>query len=184
MLTKTQLSEFLCSLYEFSKSRAIFHTIYIGISLVIGSKVSSIISLSELTPVIGTLQNISAAVFTLAGIWIAYSYPQAISAYTSPNSVKLIPTDETKRIENLVLIVLTSAFVISSLLVYNLLYTSISKMTIPPDLSEYFRVIGASFIFYLSFLQLKAISVVMITNISFVNELHSKRTEKKAHDDL
>ncbi|WP_396586377.1 hypothetical protein [Bermanella sp. R86510] len=131
-----------------------------------------------------TLQNLSAAVFTLAGIWIAYSYPQAISAYTSPNSVKVIPTDETKRIENLVLIVLTSAFVISSLLIFNFLYLLFSKTVFYVSHREVFKVIGITSICYLSFLQLKAIATVMVTNIAFVNELHGKRTEKIANDDL
>ncbi len=82
MQHKNIIFEFLTVFFLFIKSRLISHSIYIFISVVIGYYLVDIISLGDLKPIIGTLQNISAAVFTLAGIWIAYSYPQAIASYT------------------------------------------------------------------------------------------------------
>ncbi|WP_421859803.1 hypothetical protein [Marinobacter salarius] len=172
------------NLAEFLRSRVILHSVYLGLSFCAGYIVYGSVSLVELRVVIGTLQNVSAAVFTLSGIWIAYSYPQAIAAYTSPSSVKVLPNDETKRIENLVLIVLTSALVISSILIFNMLYLVISESDIYKNNRLWFKLCGASFVIYLAFLQLKAISVVMVTNISFVNELHHKKTERSANQDL
>lgn len=176
--------QFILSIFDFLRSRIVSHSIYIVVGIIAGWFLSKSVVLNDLKPIISTLQNLSAAVFTLAGIWIAYSYPQAISAYTSPNSVKVIPTDETKRIENLVLIVLTSAFVISSLLVFNFLYLIFSKTIFYSNYRDLFKVSGIASISYLSFLQLKAIFTVMITNIAFVNELHGKRAERLANDDL
>lgn len=183
-MKRKKFFELMASVFEFLKSRVVVHAIYVFIAFLIGWFLSDTIKMADLNPVISTLQNLSAAVFTLAGIWIAYSYPQAISAYTSPGTVKVIPTDETKRIENLVLIVLTSAFVISSLLVFNFIYLLVSKTGFYAIYSIYFKTAGVASVCYLSFLQLKAILVVMFTNISFVNELHGKRTEKIANDDL
>ncbi|WP_406609291.1 hypothetical protein [Agarivorans sp. JK6] len=184
MPLKPQNKELLKALFIFLKSRITLHFVYIAISLILGYHLVNIVSLGDLKPIMGTLQNIAAAVFTLAGIWIAYSYPQAISAYTSPSTVSIIPTDETKRIENLVLIVLTSAFVISSLLFINIFHLLIYKATINPEARNFLKLLGISSVFYLAFLQLKAIFIVMITNVSFVNELHDKKTEKDANDDL
>lgn len=178
------VKETLVAFLFFLKSRIILHSFYIITSLALGYYLVDHVSLTDLKPIIGTLQNIAAAVFTLAGIWIAYSYPEAIAAYTSPSSVKFIPTEQTKRIENLVLIVLTSAFVISSLLLFNLLHLLLYKSFSDSNVLYISKVLGISSIFYLSFLQLKAIFIVMITNVSFVNELHHKKTEKDANDDL
>jgi len=180
----TKLSKFVMLMFDFLKSRAISHSCYIILGLIVGWLISDNITLVDLDPIMTTLKNLSAAVFTLAGIWIAYSYPQAISAYTSPSSVKLIPTDETKRIENLVLIVLTSAFVISSLLVFNFLYLLFSETLLYKTYRGSFKLVGVASISYIAFLQLKAVFTVMVTNIAFVNELHGKRTEKIANDDL
>lgn len=183
-MTSNKALEFALLMLVFFRSRVTSHSIYIFIGLFFGWFLSGSVTLMDLRPIMSTLQNLSAAVFTLAGIWIAYSYPQAISAYTSPNSVKVIPTDETKRIENLVLIVLTSAFVISSLLIFNFLYLVFSKTAFYSIYREIFKITGVASICYVSFLQLKAIFTVMVTNIAFVNELHGKRTEKIANDDL
>ncbi|WP_060587082.1 hypothetical protein [Aeromonas schubertii] len=184
MLLNKNFKEVLIAFFIFIKSRIVLHSFYIIASLALGYHLVDNVSLADLKPIMGTLQNIAAAVFTLAGIWIAYSYPQAIAAYTSPSSVKVIPTDETKRIENLVLIVLTSAFVISSLLLINMLYLLVYKTISDLNSLHILKMLGVSSVFYLSFLQLKAIFIVMITNILFVNELHHKKTEKDANDDL
>ncbi|PVZ70361.1 hypothetical protein [Pelagibaculum spongiae] len=184
MLLNKKSTEVLKTLLIFIKSRIIPHSLYVVASLALGYYLVDNVSLGDLKPIMSTLQNIAAAVFTLAGIWIAYSYPQAIAAYTSPSSVSVIATDETKRIENLVLIVLTSAFVISSLLLINMIYLLFYKSISDLNSLYILRLLGISSVFYLVFLQLKAIFIVMITNVSFVNELHHKKTEKDANDDL
>jgi hypothetical protein len=184
MQLKPETLEAMKASLIFIKSRIVPHSFYIFVSLALGFFLVDNVLLGDLKPIMGTLQNIAAAVFTLAGIWIAYSYPQAIAAYTSPSSVKIIPTGETKRIENLVLIVLTSAFVISSLLLINMFYLLVYKVISDLDSLYIFKALGISSIFYLVFLQLKSIFIIMITNVSFVNELHAKKTEKVANDDL
>ncbi|WP_341939616.1 hypothetical protein [Marinimicrobium sp. C2-29] len=184
MKNSQEVVDFLKSFFSFLKSRVLSHSVYIGVSALIGFFATKGVTVTDVKPIISTLQNISAAVFTLSGIWIAYSYPQAIAAYTSPGNVKIIPTGETNRIENLVLIVLTSAFVISSTLIFNLSYLLFSPSKLYTENLQLIKSIGISFVFYLCFLQLKAIFVVMSTNISFVNDLHHKKTEKDAYDDL
>ncbi len=183
-MSKSQLIENLLAVWHFFKGRLYYHFGYLLVSVSLAYVTVDKVPLSELAPVIGTLQNISAAVFTLAGIWVAYSYPQAIAAYTSPGQVKIIPTDETKRIEGLVMIILTSAVVLCILLFHNLAFVLLGKTIINVESRWLLKLIGMSSIFYASFLQLKAISTVMITNVFFVNELHHKKTEREAHKDL
>jgi hypothetical protein len=143
------------------------------------------VNMIELKSVIGTLQNIAAAVFTLAGIWIAYSYPQAIAAYTNPDKVSIIKgTEETQRIEKLVLIILTSAFVIISILFYHLSSILLKNAPLIMENKNIFKYLSVMLLIYLSINQTKAILTVMISNIEFVNELYKKKTEKEADEDL
>lgn len=148
---------FVANFSEFIKSRALSHTFYLALSLFLGYFSSGHLAIEEVRFITGGLQNISAAVFTLSGIWIAYSYPQAIAAYTSPDSVQIIPGDDARRIEGLVLIILSSAFVISSILIFDWAYLVVSGLEVYSEIREGLKVIGVSFIMYLSLVQLKAI---------------------------
>ncbi|HHQ4444725.1 TPA: hypothetical protein ACSP1W_004027, partial [Aeromonas veronii] len=47
------------------------------------------VSYSGISSVMSVLQNISAAIFTIAGIWIAYIYPEAITSFTNSSKVSL-----------------------------------------------------------------------------------------------
>lgn len=183
-MTFNRAALFVSSLIRFLISRILTHVVYLFLGFLVSWFITNDLIYSDLRPIIGSLQIISPAVFTLAGIWIAYSYPEAISAFTSPSTIKLMPTDGTKRIENLVLIVLTSAFVISSLLVFDLLYMIIPRFAFYSESHFWWKLFGVAFVLYLCILQLRAIFTVMITNVEFVNELHKKKTEKSANDDL
>ncbi|WP_439824076.1 hypothetical protein [Aeromonas caviae] len=80
------------------------------------------ISSSDLTSLLSTLQNISAAVFTIAGIWIAYIYPEAISSFTNPDKIALIKgTESTEQVKSLVFTVITSASVLTCTLLFGVL---------------------------------------------------------------
>jgi hypothetical protein len=171
-------------LIKFFMSRLARHSVYLLGAFVIAYCTSDKLAISALSAVLGTLQNISAAVFTLAGIWIAYSYPQAISAYTNPDKVMVINSDETKRIENLVLIILTSAYVIIGILAFNMSVVMIQPTDFVQLHKSIFKLLAITAVVYLVFIQVVAILTVMLTNIQFVNELHKKKTEKRANEDL
>ncbi|MDO6524725.1 hypothetical protein Q4519_03410 [Motilimonas sp. 1_MG-2023] len=165
-------------------SRFVRHSIYLLFSLGLAFIVVDSLSISDLSPILSTLQNISAAVFTLAGIWIAYSYPEAISAYTNPDKVILASGDETKRIENLVLIILTSAFVIIGILAFNISMVLLQPLDYIQGHKSIFKLLAVTSVVYLAAIQTVAILTVMLTNIQFVNELHKKNTENLANEDL
>lgn len=171
-------------LLQFILSRFIRHSMFLIASFAIAFTTAETLKIDDLSAVLGTLQNISAAVFTLAGIWIAYSYPEAISAYTNPDKIVLASGEETKRIENLVLIILASAYVIIGILAFNLSLALIQPIDYVQANKETFKMLAVTFVIYLALVQVFAILTVMLTNIQFVNELHKKNTETIANKDL
>lgn len=171
-------------LLQFVLSRFVRHSAYLLVAFCIAFITVDTLTISGLSPILGTLQNISAAVFTLAGIWIAYSYPRAISAYTNPDKVILVSGDETKRIENLVLIILTSAYVIIGILAFNMSVVMFQSFEYIQAHKYFFKLLAVTSVIYLAIIQVVAILTVMITNIQFVNELHKKNTETIANKDL
>ncbi|CAH8239264.1 hypothetical protein VAEKB19_5390002 [Vibrio aestuarianus] len=92
--------------------------------------------------------------------------------------------DETKRIENLVLIILTSAFVIIGILAFNMSVVLIQPLDYVQEHKFIFKLLAVTSVVYLAVIQVMAILTVMFTNIQFVNELHKKNTEKLANKDL
>ena len=184
MSRRFQLKNIVLNLWMLLKSKFLPHSICLAISLIAGYVFSDVISITALNPTVGLLQNISLAMFTVAGIWIAYSYPQAIAAYTDPNKVTVIQSDETGRIESLVLIILTSAFVMAAILVHEIAYVISNAYVTGVDHRKLLKLVGISTVFYLSLIQIRAIWVIIFTNISFVNELYKKKIESNTFRDL
>lgn len=140
---------------------------------------------ADLVPVLSTLQNISAAVFTLTGIWVAYMYPEAISVFTSSDKVSLLKGSENvNRISDLVLIIFTSAFVLVGILVYNVVFLLFIHSELVVAHLHVFKTLAVAFVIYLSLNQLRAVFSIMSKNIMFVERLHSLRTEREVEDDL
>lgn len=143
------------------------------------------VSSSDLAPILSTLQNISAAVFTLSGIWIAYMYPEAIAAFTNTKKISLLTGSEhVNKIRELVLIIFTSAFVLIGVLLYNLVYSLFSSSILVTSNIEIFRWLAICFILFISLNQIKAISSIMLNNIKFIDRLYHLKTEREVENDL
>jgi hypothetical protein len=163
----------------------IFQFFLLIISIVMGFLVGGDLSYSDLSPTISILQSLSASVFTLAGLWVAYIYPQAITAYKNSEDVTLIGgVDSTERIEELILIIIVSAFVLTSLLFMNLFWGSFKELSFIQGFYRETKQIGVSVFMYICFLQVTAVSTVMISNIRFINELHRVKRNFDAHKEL
>ncbi|MGL4191787.1 MAG: hypothetical protein ACRCRU_04270 [Vibrio sp.] len=163
----------------------ILQAVFIFISSIIAFLGRGFITLSDLNNLINTLQNVSAAVFTLAGIWVAYSYPEAISRFTNPEKFSLIKgIEQTNRIRSLVLTIFTSAFVLVGIVLFNLI--SPYAQHISENLSFYLiiKTSGIATINYLSLIQLQAIIRIMGNNMEFIYSLMKVKAENEAHDDL
>lgn len=161
------------------------YIIGLGLSVLISMYVSQHMKIVDLAPVISTLQNISAAVFTISGIWIAYIYPEAIVAFTSSDKVSLLNgTESTKRIKELVLVVISSSVVLISTLVYNLGYAFFVNIDIVIANKIVFKRLAIILVCFISFVQMKALWSILLSNIMFVDRLYSLKTEREVNDDL
>lgn len=168
-----------------NKKNMLFHLLYLSVGFLIAYYSYSTLSISLFEPILVTLQNVSAAVFTLAGIWIAYSYKEAIGAFTDSKNISLVKgTENYESIKMLVLTIFASAFVLVWILIINL---STPIIISNPIFHPYIIELKVSFItlvFYLTIIQLKAILNIMINNFNFVFALASKKTEREVMDDL
>ncbi|HCD6657929.1 TPA: hypothetical protein NDU44_004980, partial [Enterobacter hormaechei] len=114
-----------------------------------------------------TLQNISAMIFTIAGIWLAYIYPKAISAIVKPSTLnreklgdtsssnEVVITEKTltseekksidkdiKRITMIVETIIVSAFVIFAIVLINAFKPIFSNFDFVKSNLEAFNKIG------------------------------------------
>lgn len=160
------------------------HFIYISVSILAGYYSMDILTYKDFNPAVSVLQNISAAVFTLSGIWIAYLYPQAISSITSSSKVGLLKgSEDAKRVENLVYVVSTSALVLFFILLISV-FEPIFYKVIPSDNKVKLNCLIISCLFYLTIIQSISILKIIASNLDFVYRLSYKVTEKEVDDEL
>jgi len=156
-----------------------------GLAVFIAWQSSDFLTKSDFEPSLAVLQNMSAAVFTLAGIWIAYLYPEAIKSFTNPKKVSVLKgSDNAKRIENLVLIIFTSAFVLLGILFLNLAFPILEKSPVLAAYKGKLNVIYIGVVIYLSLNQMRAIWGIMVNNFEFVYRLSFLKTNQALSDDL
>lgn len=140
---------------------------------------------SDMQSILSTLQNISAAVFTIAGIWIAYIYPEAISSFTNPDKIALLKgTESTEQVKSLVFTVITSASVLTCTLLFSLISFLYKNSNIVMANKGFFVFISTTFVVYLSLNQTKAILNVILNTLRFVSKLFYLKTEREVNDDL
>ena len=134
-----------------------------------------------------TLLGVSVAVFTLAGIWVAYIYPKAIGIFTDPKEVELFDAKElTEGVEKLVLIMIVSSFSIGSVLcigfstfLYNLLVNVFPIINIS---ASFGLALAVFLLVYCSFIQFSAIFNVILRNFRSVESLHKLKMKKEIKD--
>ncbi|WP_139411058.1 hypothetical protein [Aeromonas veronii] len=138
-----------------------------------------------MSSILSTLQNISAAVFTIAGIWIAYIYPEAISSFTNPDKIALLKgTESTEQVKSLVFTVITSASVLTCTLLFSLAAFLYKNSDIVVANKSFFVFISTTLVVYLSLNQTKAILGVILNTLRFVSKLFYLKTEREVNDDL
>ncbi len=148
--------------------------------LVIAKFTYSQVVYSDIKDVLDILKNASAMIFTIVGIWIAYIYPNAITAIVNPDSISVVAGErDAKRIEMLVGVILSSAFVIAGIVVFFVVKTLLGNTATYANNINCFKPVGIAVVFHLAFLQLTALVKVGWSNYLFINDLHSKINKKK-----
>ena len=132
------------------------------------------IKYSDVKDYTSILQNISAMIFAIVGLWISSTYPTTKDAMISNDpKIKVAEFgDQTKRLESLIGVLITSALVMLSLLVFYAAKMIIPSFGFYQIYHVYFSYAGLSFLFGLGICQFIAVSYVILINVTFINELY------------
>ncbi|BCL68831.1 hypothetical protein TUMSATVNIG1_07710 [Vibrio nigripulchritudo] len=131
------------------------------------------IAYTDVKDYISMLQNTSAMIFAIVGLWVSSTYPTTKQALTESN-VKVKHAEfgeQSKRLETLIGVLITSALIMVCLLVFQG-----AKMIIPnfDFYSTYNLVIKSSAIailFGLGVCQVIATVYIIVINVTFINEI-------------
>ncbi|MCX9489763.1 hypothetical protein IG511_12580 [Vibrio cholerae] len=141
------------------------------------------ISYSDLKDLLDILKNASAMIFTIVGIWLAYIYPNAVTALVKPESISLIAgKKDAKRIEMLVGIIISSAVVIVGIIFFFALKLLITPMPFYYSNIWWIKPIAITFVLMLTYIQIFSIGKVVWSNILFINDLHNKLNKQQLED--
>lgn len=145
-------------------------------------------SYSDFKETVHLLFNISSMVFTLMGIWIAFLYPNALQRLVNPSKIEHVDfsesLNEAKRLESIVGSVLKSAIVAISIMLIFVIRLFLSESQFYLDNYKLVQSIAVSTVIVLSGLQLESIFHVVKSNVMFINDLHKKREDREADNDV
>jgi hypothetical protein len=166
------------------KKVLIRHIILVSLSMFFAISTYGMVESSVINVYAMTLLAVSVAVFTLAGIWVAYIYPKAIGIFTDPSQVDFFDAKElTVGVEKLVLIMIVSSFSIGSVLaigfstfLYNLM---LGVFPIIAKSSNFGLACSVFILVYCSFIQFSAIFKVIIRNFRSVESLHKLKMKRE-----
>lgn len=134
------------------------------------------------------LLNVSSMVFTLMGIWIAFLYPNALKRIVNPEVVENVDFSESlsevRRLESIVGSVLKSAMVVISIVVIFLIKLLIPSFSGYANNILFFEAIAVASVLVLTCFQLESVFHVVKSNVMFINDLHRKREDKEADNDV
>ncbi|RZQ29297.1 hypothetical protein D8T36_05905 [Vibrio vulnificus] len=167
------------------KARFLIHCLIFAALGYMSYNIQDSFSYDNLKDLIDILKNASAMIFTIVGIWLAYIYPNAITAIVKPDSVEYVAGEQdAKRIEMLVGIIITSALIIIGIILFFASKTIFSSFDWYPKSHYWMKPLGFSFIFFLSYLQIISISKVIFSNIMFLNDLHTKLNQSEINKQM
>lgn len=163
-------------------------------------------SSSDIKDILSTLQNISAMIFTIAGIWLAYIYPKAIAGIMKPSTAKdkevftttldngdivsvksqnTISEEDKKsaqkdidRITMIVEAIITSAIVILIIVMGNVIKPLLYSFNTKESLSVISK-IGCFISLSLVYFQIVSLMSIIISNLVFVNDIHNEKNNKE-----
>lgn len=133
------------------------------------------------------LMGVSAMVFTIMGIWIAFLYPDALKRFVENDSNKLVllqAKKDTTRLQAIVLSVLKSALVVTVIMMLFLLKLILSATSLYIENLLLIKQMVLVVTILMCYIQLESIFSVVISNIYFLNDLHSKKEQRESTDDL
>lgn len=150
-----------------------------------GFGVAENVKYSYIIDLMGVLQNTSAMIFAIAGIWLAYLYPNAIAGLMKSEKVDFLASkNEAKRIEGMILIIIMSALVLILIIAFYA-FNAIFRGTELYIVNKYIiKGLGCSYVAGILFLQLYCVIMLISRNIAFINRLYLVINEKELEEKL
>lgn len=134
------------------------------------------------------LVAVSGMVFTLMGIWIAFLYPNALSRLIDPRRIATADfsdtLSETRRLEAIVGSVLKSGTVVIGILGLSLLKLLFYSSPFVSSNLANIKLVAIAAIATMTLAQAEAVLGVIYANLMFLNDLHSKREDREASNDM
>lgn len=145
-------------------------------------------SYSDFKDYLSVLLTASSMVFTIMGIWIAFIYPNALRRLVHPSKIENVDfsetLSETKRLEGLVGSVLKSAFVVMVIMLLFLGKVIFYKSGLFLQNVDVIKSTLLSVVVLISLLQVESIFYVVYSNVMFINDIHTKREDREADNDV
>lgn len=143
------------------------------------------IGFKDVEPILSILQNTSAMIFTIMGIWIAYVYPNAVLKIVQPSSVAAIFSDEDlKRVRLLVGVVVFSALILVLLLLGVSVKTFLIKTSLFTLNKTFFVGIGLWCMLLIIYAQLLCVYIVVASSVNFIIDLKNLNVRKRLSEKL
>lgn len=143
------------------------------------------IGFKDVEPILSILQNTSAMIFTIMGIWIAYVYPNAVLKIIQPSSVAAIFSDEDlKRVRLLVGVVVFSALILVLLLLGVSVKTFLIKTSLFTLNKTFFVGIGLWCMLLIIYAQLLCVYIVVASSVNFIIDLKNLNVRKRLSEKL
>ncbi|WP_332418962.1 hypothetical protein [Vibrio metschnikovii] len=129
---------------------------------------------SDIKDYISMLQNTSAMIFAIVGLWISSTYPTTKEALVKSNAkVKHAEFGEqSKRLETLVGVLITSAVVMVCLLIFQGAKMIVSNFGFYQEYYLLIKSAAVAFLFGLGLCQVIATTYIIVVNVTFINDIY------------
>ncbi|WP_333872399.1 hypothetical protein [Kosakonia cowanii] len=141
------------------------------------------LSFNDVKDVVGTLQTISAAMFTIVGLWVGFLYPNAIQSIVNDNVDYIKNSKDVPRIEKLIYVIIVSALVMLGTLVFYMLKSLFYKTVLYHECRQLIRIVAFVLVYVSCWLQARCIFSVIKSNLRFVSNLHARISESRIKHD-
>ena len=163
----------------------VWHVIVFALVLWVSVSYRNDLTYADMEPLLSLLQNTSAMVFTIMGIWIAYLYPNAIVRILQPSKVEAVFSEEDEgRVIQIVGVVALSAAVIGLLIIGTAIVPLLVKSSIYHAYPSIVRGGGIFLIFTLCYAQLFSVYIVFASNLDFIIHIGNLRNKQKLNKRL
>ncbi|PST94438.1 hypothetical protein C9I86_03560 [Photobacterium sp. NCIMB 13483] len=156
----------------------IWHVIILVIIVAVSYCFRNEIEFKDVQNLISILQNTSAMIFTIMGLWIAYVYPQVIlSVVQSSKVISIFSKEDERAVKSLVGVIVVSAMIMGILVIGTSLQIFIVKTSLFISYSGVFCAVGIGSLLTLTYAQLFCIYMVVISSVNFVIKLKNAKNQ-------